>query len=107
MPKDFEQRARHANVVPYHRQNKQHRSNSRKHKDHVRGPYSGGGDYTSDLQSFSCPDTRVIPTDGKSSRLANRRKAALKSTPVRGLGCAASVAIDTATHETGTPETVS
>lgn len=106
MPKDFEPRVRHADGVPYHRRNKQHRSNSRKHKDHVRGPHLGGGDYTSDLQSFSCPDTRVLPADGKSSRLVNHRKATLKSTPIRGSGCAASVAVDTATHETGTPETV-
>jgi hypothetical protein len=106
MAKGFELRVRHANGVPYHRQNKQHRSNSRKHKDHMRGPHSGGGDYTSDLQSSSCPDTRVLPADGKPSRLANHRKAVLKSTPVRGSGCAASVAVDTATHETGTPETV-
>ena len=28
------------------------------------------------------------------------------NTLVRGLGCAASVVVDTATHETGTPETV-
>jgi hypothetical protein len=106
MPKDFERRARHANVVPYHRQNKQHRSNSRKHKDHVRGPHSGGGDYTSDLQSFSCPDTHVLPAHRKSSRFANHRKAALESTLVRGPGSAASVVVDTATHETSTPETV-
>jgi hypothetical protein len=106
MPKGFEPRVRHANGVPYHRQNKQHRSNSRKHKDHVRGPHSGGGDYTSDLQSFLCPDTRVLPADGKPSHLANHRKAALKSTLVRGPGSAASVVVDTATHETGTPETV-
>lgn len=106
MPKDFEPRVRHDNGVPYHRQNKQHRSNSRKHKDHVRGPHSGGGDYTSDLQSFSYPDTRVLAADGKSSRLVNHRKAALKSTPVGGLGSAASVAVDTAANETGAPETV-
>jgi hypothetical protein len=106
MPKDFEQRARHANGVPYHRQNKQRRSNSRKLKDHVRGPHLGVGGYTSDLQSFSCPDTRVLPADGKPSRLANHRKAALESTLVRGPGSAASVTVSTATHETGTPETV-
>jgi len=106
MPKDFEQRARHANVAPYHRQNKQHRSNSRKHKDHVRGPHSGGGGYTSDLQPFSCRDIHVLPAEGKSSRLANHRKAALESTLVRGLGSAPSVAVDTAANETGTPETV-
>jgi hypothetical protein len=106
MPKGFEPRVRHANGVPYHRQNEQHRSNSRKRQDHVRGPHSGVGGYTSDLQSFSCPETRVLPADGKPSRFANHRKAALKSTPVRGSGCAASVAVDPATHETGTPETV-
>jgi hypothetical protein len=72
----------------------------------VRGPHSGGGDYTSDLQSFSCPDTHVLPAHRKSSRFANHRKAALESTLVRGPGSAASVVVDTATHETSTPETV-
>lgn len=106
MPKGFELCARHANGVPYHRQNKQRKFNTRKYKDHVRGTHSFGSDYISDPQSFSCPDTRVLPAHGKSSQLADHRKAALASTLVRGPGRAASGAVEGATHETGTPESV-
>ena len=93
MPKDSEPRVRCAQGVPYHRQNKQRKSNTRKHKDHVRGTHSVGGDCTSGLQSSLCRDAHILPADDKSSRIADHRKAALVNTLVRGLGCAASVAM--------------
>lgn len=106
MPKDFEPRVRHAQRVPYHRQNGQRTPNSRKHKDHVRGTHSRGGDYTSDMQSFSCQGAHLFLADDKWSPLADHRKAASVSTLAGDPGYAASVAVDTAIHETGTPETV-
>ena len=106
MPKDFEPRVHGAQRVPYHRQNRQRKPNSRKHRDHVRGTHLIEGDYMSDLQSSLRQDARTLPADDKSSRLPDHRKAALVSTLPRGPGCAASVAVDTAIYETGTPETV-
>ena len=106
MPKDSEPRVRCAQGVPYHRQNKQRKSNTRKHKDHVRGTHSVGGDCTSGLQSSLCRDAHILPADDKSFRLADHCKASLVSTLARSPGCAASVAVDTVAHVTGTPESV-
>lgn len=106
MPRYSEPRVCRAQGVPYHRQNKQGKSNSCKHKSHVRGARSGEGVYTPDLQSPRCPDTHVLPAVGESSRLADHCKATLVSTLARSPGCAASVAVDTAAHVTGTPKSV-